>query len=331
MYLFFFFVFSFFFFMVKKLCLAHFCEIHGPTSIVVTQAVGSVNLNNNCVSSISTQAGGPEVVGPGASTSLNSNNSTSTTGSLANSTSSIGSNVNKGGDNYCNSCRFRVPHKDDVTRLRTIATNGTTYLSTQAPVESADAAVLKQAYLQLLSSEHTFNDSTPIMVSSSGGSSGSGSSSNGFAYMGLVFKIRDDSSRGHVRKYALIALAETDLALMRDWTFLVNQFNRIRTWMVKSPETAATGGAATAPDAAAAAGAGFTANLASDHAGTTTAAYASPPSLFLRSKRDASSSTQSQTLPELMKNAAFFQELHGKFTAILAGLDKKYNSPLNSF
>jgi hypothetical protein len=190
--------------------------------------------------------------------------------------------------------------------------------------------VLKQAYLQLLSSEHTFNDSTPIMVSSSGSSNGS---STGFAYMGLVFKIRDDSSRGHVRKYALIALAEKDQELMRDWTFLVNHFNRIRTWMVKSPETAAARNASAAAGIGnsggdSATGAAFTTSLASDHAAT--AAYASPPSLFLRNKRDASS-TQSQTLPELLKNAAFFQELHGKFTAILVTLDKKYNQALASF
>lgn len=289
----------------EKLCLAHFCEIHGPTSIVVTQALANP-------ATVNTTSGGPA---PTATTGNNNKN-----------------NKNTGiGDVYCDSCRLKLPYQEeDTTSLRTTTKHGVTYLSMQTPASAADKFVLKQACLQLLSSELTFNDSTPIMVSSS-----SSGTSSGFAYMGLVFKIQDNSSRGHVRKYALIALAETDQTLMRDWTYLANYFNRIRTWMVKSPETTTVPNTSTASSTSSSCGgSGNPAVAASttlpdddndDTVNNEYSSYTSPPSLFLRTRE---AKTQSKSLPELLKNDNFFEELHARFTQIQSTLDKKYS---NSF
>lgn len=295
----------FFFLEYEKLCLAHFCEIHGPTSIVVTQALAKPATAN-------TTSGGSA---PTAITGNNNNNNKNS--------------KNTGIDDlYCDSCRFKLPYQDeDTASLRTRTKHGVTYFSMQTPASAADKLVLKQACLQLLSSELTFNESTPIMVSSSSSSS---STSNGFAYMGLVFKIQDNSSRGHVRKYALIALAETDQTLMRDWTYLANYFNRIRMWMVKSPETTAVPNTSAASNGGGGGG-GNSAVTASitlpedDNDATIDSdySYTSPPSLFLRIRE---SKTQSKSLPELLKNDNFFEDLHARFVQIQSTLDKKYNS-----
>ena len=68
-----------------------------------------------------------------------------------------------------------------------------------------------------LSSEHVFNESTPMMFSDS---------RIGAAII-MVFQVEDSSSRGHIRKYGLISLCEDETTLANSWSIIVSRMNKI--------------------------------------------------------------------------------------------------------
>lgn len=241
----------------------------------------------------------------------------------------------------CNSCRLTFPNQvpSNTTCMRTLkvepclpsaassssATGGggcstmpVAYLSTQYPADPRRFMAIHQACLQMLSSEHTFNDSTPLMISDPGLG----------AAMGLVFKVHDESSRGHVRKYALICLCDHEQLLMGAWNLVVASLTSIKTSIQKR---------AAAPD-------GEFGYAKAPHQqqqqqppqqqqqqqqpsyGIPSVSNISPstPDRFLR-KRDSRVPPKSLTV--ILKDDRFFGEIHAKFTYLLSMLNKRYMFP----
>lgn len=179
------------------LCLAHFCEVHGPSSILTSQllnpkeakyeipAVSTVNQHKTCQSC--------QLLLPTGSQS-----SASSTYSLSNKNSS-----NSGPQAHC--LKTRGPN------------NNTTILSSQYPASQGRYSAIRQACVKALSSEHTFSDNTPMMYSDK---------IIGTAII-LIFQLEDSASRGRVRKYALICLGEDESGLMRRWSTIAPQLESI--------------------------------------------------------------------------------------------------------
>lgn len=162
------------------LCFGHFCEIHGPTSILCTQSIPSKVFKNELPN-------------------INSNNNNS---------------------NACQSCQLMLPKNPDTnkspTYLRTVKNNNY-YISTKYPSSQNRFLAVRQACLHSLSSEHLFNDSTPMMYSDS---------KIGTAII-LVFNVEDNSSRGHIRKYCIICLGENEIKLAYSWDTIVPQLKEL--------------------------------------------------------------------------------------------------------
>lgn len=235
--------------------MSHFCEIHGPTSILVTQAL--------------TPSQAESQIPHGSSSDFNHK------------------------QQLCNSCRLTFPNQvpSNTTCMRTVKVepHGSTvaYLSTQYPGDPRRFMAIRQACLQMLSSEHTFNDATPLMVADPG---------LGGAAMGLVFKVRDESSRGHVRKYALVCVCDHEQMLMGAWSMVVSSLSAIKTSIQRR------------------------AAAADDSCGVPS----TPDNRFLR-RRDSRVPPKSLTV--ILKDDCFFGEIHAKFTYLLSMLNKRFMFP----
>lgn len=129
----------------------------------------------------------------------------------------------------CPSCQLVFPGTDFKHCMKTIAkearkgkgasTVDTVYISSQSPVSQLRYTALRIACLRALSSEHTFNDNTPMMFSDP---------AIGTAIV-MVFKVADVTSRGHVRRYALLCLGESETVILNSWSVVVPRFESIAT------------------------------------------------------------------------------------------------------
>lgn len=143
------------------LCLGHFCEIHGPTSILVTQALYPSQAMEEIPSNITNTS------------KLDSDSSNTVTDNAFSSVYEPESLTSS--SSHCASCRLVFPQAqpngstDLVTSMRTIKTepsfNSVVYLSIQYPSDPERYAVIRHSCLKILSSETTFNDYTPVVVS----------------------------------------------------------------------------------------------------------------------------------------------------------------------
>jgi folliculin len=117
----------------------------------------------------------------------------------------------------CQACRLVLPTSPTSQRMpacmKTSGSRGVSYVSSRYPASQARFMAVRQACLRALSAEHVFNDQTPMMFSDS---------KIGTAAV-LVFNVDDGSSRGQVRKYALICLGENETQLAHAWGSLVPQ------------------------------------------------------------------------------------------------------------
>jgi hypothetical protein len=129
----------------------------------------------------------------------------------------------------CQSCKLMFPGTNSKQQnnsmktgvrekhIRSGRTVETVYVSSQSPVSQSRYTALRLACLRALSSEHTFNDNTPMMFSDP---------VIGTA-MVLVFKVADVASRGHVRRYALLCLGEDETMILNSWTIVAPRFEAI--------------------------------------------------------------------------------------------------------
>lgn len=200
------------------------------------------------------------------------------------------------------------------------------YLSTQYPGgDPRRGMAIRQACLQMLSSEHTFNDSTPLMISDPGPLG---------AAMGLVFKVHDESSRGHVRKYALICVCDHEQLLMGSWNLVKTVLTSIKTSIQRRAAAAPDFYPSTTHDSTNSTNHHHNTNNQHHHnnnhtqhsqsINSSSTAATTTPDRFLR-KRDSRAPPKSLTV--ILKDDRFFGEIHAKFTYLLSKLNKRYMFP----
>jgi hypothetical protein len=177
--------------MNSMLCLGHFCEVHGPTSIMCTQALTSscARAEIDAMSNVS-----------GASSSSSPSRHVSTT---------------------CQSCEFLIPKSAAMgtspSCIKSGIANDLVAVSSHYPAAQSRYTALRQICLRMLSSEHTFSDSTPMMFSDN---------TIGTAIV-VVFAVSDEVSRGHVRRYGIACVCENETALVRAWHNVAPQLVQI--------------------------------------------------------------------------------------------------------
>lgn len=242
------------------LCLGHFCELHGPTSILVTQALFPKQATEEVPSSL------PSAAGTDAS--------------------------------LCASCRLAFPTLPQtptgpVTSMRTVKNepqlSTVVYLTTQFPADSERYAMIRQSCLKILSSEHTFNDSTPIVISDP---------RQGTA-LGLVFKVPDDMSRGHLRQYALICHCDNEQLLMSSWQLIKTHLNMMKTSIQQ--------------------------RAAKEYEKDESSRRSSSGGidLHLRTRRE-SKQHPPRSLTSILKNDQLYGEIHSQFSYLLSLLNRNY-------
>ncbi|VVT58995.1 uncharacterized protein SAPINGB_P006488 [Magnusiomyces paraingens] len=163
------------------------------------------------------------------------------------------------------------------------------YLTTQYPSDPERYAMIRQACLKILSSENTFNDFTPISISDS---------RQGTA-LGIVFKVPDDMSRGHLRQYALICHCDDEQLLMGSWKLIAAHLNLIKTSIQQ--------------------------RAAKEYEKEETLRRTSSGGLdqYLRTRRE-SKQHPPRSLTSVLKDDQFYGELHSQFAYVLSLLNKKY-------
>lgn len=91
------------------------------------------------------------------------------------------------------------------------------FVSSNSPASKQRFSAVRQACLRLIPSEHTFNDSTPMLFSDP---------DMGTALI-LNFQVADDTSRGSVRRYCLICLCQDEIKLTHSWNLVTSHFQAI--------------------------------------------------------------------------------------------------------
>lgn len=92
-----------------------------------------------------------------------------------------------------------------------------TFISSSSPASKLRFDAVRQACLRLIPSEHTFNDSTPMLFSDP---------DMGTALV-LNFQVADDTSRGSVRRYSLMCLCQDEIKLTHCWNTVTSHFQAI--------------------------------------------------------------------------------------------------------
>lgn len=262
------------------LCLGHFCEIHGPTSILVTQALSP----NQAIEEI------PSGKLPDKNNTKESDNSESF--------SSVYESDEISSNSHCASCILVFPRPQNgdsqgpVTSMRTIkkepSFDNVIYLSTQYPSDTERYAVIRQSCLKILSSENTFNDSTPVVISDPRlGTS-----------LGIVFKVHDDMSRGHFRKFVFICHCSNEQMLMSSFMLITNHLNNIKSYIQQ--------------------------RAAKEYEKEDAIRKASGVSEWLLRNKRENKQNPPRGLTSILKDDQFYGELHSQFTYLLSLLNKKY-------
>uniref|UniRef100_A0A060TCL5 ARAD1D43604p n=1 Tax=Blastobotrys adeninivorans TaxID=409370 RepID=A0A060TCL5_BLAAD len=223
------------------LLFAHFCEVHGPSCVLCCQSVSSMM-----------------------------------------PASEYGSMSRTG---TCASCQLIFPKDIAGSAPRFLRTSSedksSMYVSTQYPKSQQRFTAVRQACLRALSSEHTFNDHTPMMFSDGG---------IGTAIV-LSFRVSDGSSRGQVRRYALIFLGQDEAQVASYWNTVVPHMEEL----ARSIKLRAL--------------------IESDKEDSKR--YGNERFLRIRDSHQSSKS-----LVTILKDDKLFVEIHAKFSRVLAILDR---------
>lgn len=217
-----------------------------------------------------------------------------------------------------------------VTSMRTIKNEPgqgpTVYLSTQYPQDADTYSTLRRECLKILSSETSFNDSTPIMVSDPGFQSHA---------IGLAFKVFDERARGYYRKYAFICHCDTERLLMQNWRIITRHLIYLKGYiqrqalqaheLEKMKQTQQNDGDTTNNNSNVS-GASIIESLFSklateqqnmgfrlEHGMASGVTYFGRPQSHIP-----------RSLTSITKNDNFYGELHSQFTYILSTLNRKY-------
>ncbi|KAK9466390.1 vesicle coat protein [Lipomyces arxii] len=276
-------------------CLAHFCEVHGPTPIICTQAI----LDSTRPDHEQTQE--QQFTQVPEHDNLDDLLESSCVPSA-------------GSSRGCASCSMSLPADDSVTVLRSteksIPTDGRTlvYLSTPNARSQARYAALRQVCMNSLSLD-PFTSSSAVMF---------GDGQTGYA-IALFFRIRDDMARGNSRSYALICMNDVETQLQECWSIVVPAFEDMVRWIsvdadaaraaVLSPSASMTASMPTMP-----LGKGMTGQAEMSLPNILVDGYS--PDRYLRRQHEP----KPRNLVDLTGQKDIFVHIHLSFTVILSAL-----------
>ncbi|ANB11415.1 hypothetical protein AWJ20_4225 [Sugiyamaella lignohabitans] len=269
--------------------------MHGPTSIMCTQALSSgharaeIKYHNvsrtqavqpstckSCEFLVPLASASSQVSTPGGSTRSDLSGIDPTP--HAPPASAISDSTASG----TNSSTTRPACVKTEIKPRTASFGGLVCVSSHYPASQARYTAIRQTCLRMLSSEHTFNDSTPMLFSDP---------SIGSAII-LVFMVQDEQSRGLVRRYGITCVSEDETLLVEAWNIVAPQIENIS----KSIQKRA-------------------ALQSQKH--VVSASYSGGPERYLR-KRDTNQPARS--LCTIVNDDELFLEIHAKFSRILSEL-----------
>ncbi|KAK9322507.1 vesicle coat protein [Lipomyces orientalis] len=223
------------------LCLAHFCEIHGPTPIICTQAI-----LDSFPSTTPSARAPPDTVRHEVSaadnsactsqTDLLSSSSQLPPGNLATHSSNPGgiTGTAAGVGGGCLSCSLSLPTESSVSVLRSVEKTiappeGThlVYISTSNARSQDRYSALRQMCMTSLSLDPYTSDTAVLF----------GDGQIGYA-IALYFRIRDEMARGSSRSYALICMNDRESQLQDAWHIIVPALEDIARWIVNEADQA---------------------------------------------------------------------------------------------
>ncbi|KAK9240539.1 vesicle coat protein [Lipomyces kononenkoae] len=224
------------------LCLAHFCEIHGPTPIICTQAI-LCPVPGTPTTPPSAQAS-PDAVSKDTSDAdqlaqTYLPNSSSPRMPLANAlpaSSELGGTEasTAGVAGGCQSCSLSFPTECPVSALRSVEKMITppegmqlVYLSTPNARSKDRYSALRQLCMNSLSLDLMASDRTVFF----------GDGQIGYA-VALFFRIRDEMARGSNRTYAIICANDRESQLQDAWHIIAPALEDISRWIVTEADAA---------------------------------------------------------------------------------------------
>ncbi|KAK9352055.1 vesicle coat protein [Lipomyces doorenjongii] len=222
------------------LCLAHFCEIHGPTPIICTQAILDPLSTSSTTPPLSRAS--PDSVRIGASDedrsaqtySLSTSSPSGQLANLAPRASFSEELAAAGAGGGCPSCSLSFPTETSVSVLRSVEKTITSpegtqliYLSTPNARSQDRYSALRQLCMNSLSLDPLTSDTTVFF----------GDGQIGYA-IALFFRIRDEMARGSNRSYALICANDRESQLQDAWHIIVPALEDISRWIVAEADAA---------------------------------------------------------------------------------------------
>ncbi|KAK9317011.1 vesicle coat protein [Lipomyces starkeyi] len=216
------------------LCLAHFCEIHGPTPIICTQAIldplstSSTTPHLPRASPDSVRLGTSDADQSAQTYSLSTSSPRVPLANLAPIASFSEGIAAAGAGGGCPSCSLSFPTESTVSVLRSVEKTITPpegtqliYLSTPNVRSQERYSALRQLCMNSLSLDPLTSDTTVLF----------GDGQIGYA-IALFFRIRDEMARGSNRSYALICANDRESQLQDAWHIIVPALEDIARWIV---------------------------------------------------------------------------------------------------
>ncbi|KAK9384762.1 vesicle coat protein [Lipomyces mesembrius] len=217
------------------LCLAHFCEIHGPTPIICTQAILDPLSTSSTTPPLARAS--PDSVRIGSSDEDRSAQTYSPRGPLANLAplASLSDGIAAAGaGGGCPSCSLSFPTETSVSVLRSVEKTITPpegtqliYLSTPNARSQDRYSALRQLCMNSLSLDPLTSDTTVFF----------GDGQIGYA-IALFFRIKDEMARGSNRSYALICANDRESQLQDAWHIIGPALEDIARWIVAEADAA---------------------------------------------------------------------------------------------
>lgn len=220
--------------------LAHFCEVHGPSMIMCTQAVenpeelpslyspqlSESQFCQSCMLKIPYVEDGEEDTDLGHTKAADTETSTITN-------TSSGSTVRNSNGN---SSQTTVTLEDQISNLlspslqssqqrkrpmtlksKSNRSSNINFVSTQFPTYTERYSSLRQTIVRVFTAETNADLSKPIMF---------GNSKHGYS-IALSFSLLDKTARGSERKYSIIVTSNWEKDIINNYTFILTNLNQV--------------------------------------------------------------------------------------------------------
>lgn len=216
----------------------HFCEVHGPSMIMCTQAVNNpdtlsdyyspqlpeAQFCQSCIFQIPNPGKNADDVSPSSSvTDLGKTPPSEGSGSLINEpefeSSRTTLTLEDQISSLLNSTNDSKRQKRRPVTLKTQSSRNpnTFFVSTQFPTNTDVYSSLRQIIVKLFTAETNADSTKPVVF---------GNSKHGYS-VALTFSLVDKTARGSERKYAIIVTSNWEIDLFSNYTFILTNLNQM--------------------------------------------------------------------------------------------------------